>query len=499
MGKDKNGVIGGVTSGAFREVPWHGLGESRNNKGEVVGIKTPITDDVRTGRDLLVTAGLDWTVEKRTLQELGLLQEDADQYAAIIRTDKQRILGMHSEKYGEVQNELLGQYTDVIMKARGDAFPVSAVELWGGKVVFLVIEFRDMVKVVRKDGDTGKDGDTMSRYMGVYTSHDGSYPLAVKYMNNLWVCQNTFTPWNAQTGFMIRHTRNANDIAVSAIKSLEEMMTSFDQFDLEISRLLAPRDHDQALARHHHEVVHAVQHHLGTVGMHHVPRRLQRERRPQHGIVLRIAGTHAMQRGPRAHVIPFELPRQHQHAVAALQHPHVDRHRLHLREERRHVVAGRRERRLHFRRMVANLVEQISYAPREDARVPEKAVCHHPRRPLRVRLLHKARHAPHSLAHRSTGLDVAEPGIRARGHDADSDQRSLLKRHAGRLGEGGPVGANIANGPIRMHADHHRVGARALRDHLRRPRQRRARARRPRFGDHVLGRQRGLKRQHRLA
>jgi hypothetical protein len=238
MGKDKNGVMGGVTSGAFREVPWHGLGESRNNKGEVVGIKTPITDDVRTGRDLLVTAGLDWTVEKRTLQELGLLQEDADQYAAIIRTDKQRILGMHSEKYGEVQNELLGQYTDVIMKARGDAFPVSAVELWGGKVVFLVIEFRDMVKVVRKDGDTGKDGDTMSRYMGVYTSHDGSYPLAVKYMNNLWVCQNTFTPWNAQTGFMIRHTRNANDIAVSAIKSLEEMMTSFDQFDLEINRLL---------------------------------------------------------------------------------------------------------------------------------------------------------------------------------------------------------------------------------------------------------------------
>jgi phage/plasmid-like protein (TIGR03299 family) len=235
MGYDQNGVLGGVTSGAFRVAPWHGLGESVNSKGEVVGLKTQISDSVRTGDELLVTAGLNWQVEKRTLAELGLTQQNADQHAAIIRTDKQSILGMHSNKYGTVQNEVLGQYTDVIMQARGDAQPVSAVELWGGQVIFLVIEFRDMVKVVRKDGD---ETDKMTRYMGLYTSHDGTYPLAVKYMSNLWVCQNTFTPWSADTGFTIRHTRNASDIATAAIKSLEGMMTSFDQFDLEINRLL---------------------------------------------------------------------------------------------------------------------------------------------------------------------------------------------------------------------------------------------------------------------
>lgn len=235
MGIDKNGVIGGVTSGAFREAPWHGLGESRNSRGEVVGTKVQISDNIRDGRELLVTAGLDWKVEKQTLRDLGINMENAEDHAAIIRTDKRSILGMHSEKYGEVQNEVLGQYMDVLMKVRGDAQPVSAVELWGGKVVFIVIEFRDMVKVVRKDGD---ETDKMTRYMGLYTSHNGMYPLGVKYMNQLWVCQNTFTPWRADTGFVIRHTRNANDIAVEATKSLELMMSTFDDFDVELDRLL---------------------------------------------------------------------------------------------------------------------------------------------------------------------------------------------------------------------------------------------------------------------
>jgi Domain of unknown function (DUF932) len=235
MGYDKNGVLGGVTNGAFREMPWHGFGDSVNSKGVVVGTKVQISDGVREGRVLLAEAGLDWQVEKRTLQDLGVSAENAEHHTAIIRTDKNRILGMHSDKYGEVQNEVLADYVDVLLNARGDAAPVSAVELWGGEVVFIVIEFRDLVRVVRKDGNSD---DKMTRYMGLYTSHNGRYPLGVKYMNNLWVCQNTFTPWRAHTGFIVRHTRNAGEIAASAIKSLEGMISSFDSFDREIDRLL---------------------------------------------------------------------------------------------------------------------------------------------------------------------------------------------------------------------------------------------------------------------
>ena len=72
MGLDKDGVLGGVTSGAFRVAPWHGLGESRNAKGEVVGRKALISDTLRDGNELLVTAGMNWEVEKATLADKGL-------------------------------------------------------------------------------------------------------------------------------------------------------------------------------------------------------------------------------------------------------------------------------------------------------------------------------------------------------------------------------------------------------------------------------------------
>jgi len=236
MGLDKDGVLGGVTSGAFRVAPWHGLGESRNAKGEVVGRKALISDSLRDGNELLVTAGMNWEVEKATLADKGLALTNADQMSVVYRTDTNTMLGVHSNNYGVVQNSVLGSYCDELFSARTDAQPVSAVELWGGKVLFIVVEFTDMVKVVRKDGDSN---DQMTRYMGIYTSHDGSHPLAVKFMNQLWVCQNTFTPWNAQTGFSIRHTSNAEGIATSAKDSLAMMVTSFENFDKEIDRLLA--------------------------------------------------------------------------------------------------------------------------------------------------------------------------------------------------------------------------------------------------------------------
>lgn len=235
MGIDKDGVLGGVTSGAFRQEPWHGYGESRNSKGELVGTKRPIPESIRTGRELLVTAGLDWEAKQENLSTL-IPNIGAEDYSVVTRGDTGRVLGIHSDRYGLVQHSVLGDYAQAIMDTRQDAFPVSAVELWNGRVIFLVLEFADEVKVVRKDGDST---DTMTRYMGLYTSHDGSHPVAVKFMSTLWVCQNTFTPWNAHTGFTVKHTSNASDIAKDATEALRMMTTSFATFDEEVARLLA--------------------------------------------------------------------------------------------------------------------------------------------------------------------------------------------------------------------------------------------------------------------
>lgn len=236
MGADIDMVEGGVWSGAFRTTPWHGVGDSVNGKGEVVGTKVLIPADVRDGRTLFTIAGLDWKVEEATLDTLGVNLERADRFKAIIRTDKNRILGMHSDRYGALQNmDDVSPFVDTILRLRGDAVPASAVELWGGRVLFTVIEFTDLVKVVRADGG---EKDKMTRYMGIYWSHDGTHPLSVVYMNHLWVCQNTFTPLRSDSGLVVRHTRNASQIAASALQALERMVQTFDAFDAELEELL---------------------------------------------------------------------------------------------------------------------------------------------------------------------------------------------------------------------------------------------------------------------
>lgn len=234
MGLNKEGVLGGVTSGAFRTEPWHGFGNSTDSKGKVVGVKRPLGDE-RTGRELLITAGLDWSAVQTNLGDL-LPNEGASDFSIVTRQDTGRLLGIHSDSYGLVQHGILGDYAQAIMETRADATPVSAVELHGGKIAFVVLEFSDEVKVVRKDGT---DADKMTRYMGLYNSHDGSHPVAVCFMQTLWVCMNTFTPYNSVSGFKVKHTSNADSVAKDATDALRLMTQSFASFDDEVARLLA--------------------------------------------------------------------------------------------------------------------------------------------------------------------------------------------------------------------------------------------------------------------
>lgn len=233
MGVDADGVIGGVWNGAYREEPWHGVGDSVNSKGAVVGKKVLLPDRAMTGEELLEVAGMNWEVQVRPLSDY-IDADRAYKYAITYREDQNRILGTVSASYGAVQNSILGQYAEAIMKARSDARPVSAVELWGGEVLFIVLEFPELARNVRANGaGSGK----LSRYMGLYTSHNGRYNVNAVYMNTLWVCQNTFTPWTAERGMSVRHTINAQSIAESAVETIESMVREQEAFDLEIDRL----------------------------------------------------------------------------------------------------------------------------------------------------------------------------------------------------------------------------------------------------------------------
>jgi hypothetical protein len=239
-------VRGGVTNGAYRQAPWHGLGESKNSKGEVVGRKLQIVGDPRTADEIMDLGDYRWAVTPKLLSELGLTLGGADKVKLIVRDDTQTILGVHSEKYGELQNDVGAGFVEEILRTRSDAQLMSTTELFGGEIIFAVIDFHDGVQVTRRNGEKT---DQHTRHMGVYWSHNGQYPLGVKYINHEWVCRNTFTPWNAKTGIVVRHTRNAADIAANALLAVEGMMTAFDAFDLEVERLIQTEATKQTLTK----------------------------------------------------------------------------------------------------------------------------------------------------------------------------------------------------------------------------------------------------------
>lgn len=246
-------VLGGVTSGIYRQAPWHGFGEITDSKGRTVGKKQPLLTNPRETREILELAGIDWKVVDPTLDTLvpyPLL--NADSHKVIVREDTQRVLGVHSDAYGVLQNELCVDFVAEILKHRSDAQLESATELYGGEILFAVVKFHDGVKVTRRNG---AQLDMHTPFMGVYWSHNGQYPLGVKYMRHEWVCENTFTPWNAQTGLVVRHTRNAEQIATAALRAVEGMMTAMDDFDREVERLLRVEADKQTLTR---EVIPAI-------------------------------------------------------------------------------------------------------------------------------------------------------------------------------------------------------------------------------------------------
>ena len=235
-------TLGGVTAGLYRKAPWHGTGEVKDGNGRHIGEKRQLHDDVRHISTIKILAGLDWEPRSINLSDL----QEGESGTNIVSSRQLLVrdgfpkpydafdLGVHSGKYGVISNDQGLSFAEEIMKHRSDAKLQSVTTLYGGRIVFAVLAFHDGIDVTRRNGEKT---DKNTKFMGIYWSHDGSHPLGVKYMRHEWVCENTFTPWNAETGLIVRHTLNASDRASDALRAIEGMMTAQDEFDKEIQRL----------------------------------------------------------------------------------------------------------------------------------------------------------------------------------------------------------------------------------------------------------------------
>lgn len=189
---------------SVKEKAWHSLGT--------------IIEDYPTSREAIRHAGLDYTVEKRTLftvdngqpltDEPDLLvhsEIEVPDYFATIRTDTEQVLGVVGKDYEVVQNVDAFSFFDSIVGGGDGIMYETAGALGKGERIFITAKLPEFIKV-------GKS-DLIAQYLFLTTSHDGFGSITTSFTPIRICCQNTLNAaLRSQTGAIkIRHTANAHE------------------------------------------------------------------------------------------------------------------------------------------------------------------------------------------------------------------------------------------------------------------------------------------------
>lgn len=164
-------IINGQAQMAYREsagLPWHGLG-------------TPVSDDM-TPQEMMVAAGLDWSVEKvPTFIDYNGSKVETGQEALVRSTDG-KILTQVGKGWNPVQNsEAFDFFTDFV-KA-GDMIMDTAGSLKEGQIVWAMADV--------KDGFSLFNGDEVNGYLLFSNPHQYGKAIDIKFMMTRVVCNNT--------------------------------------------------------------------------------------------------------------------------------------------------------------------------------------------------------------------------------------------------------------------------------------------------------------------
>ncbi len=124
------------------------------------------------------------------------------------------------ERYEVVQNREIVEIADAVFGEAGAKFE-SAGTLFAGKFVWLLARYADDIDVA---------GDKISKYILIYSSHDGSCKIVVKPTPIRVVCHNTLS-WaldNSGGSFEFCHTANVRDRIALAIEAVASANAHFD-------------------------------------------------------------------------------------------------------------------------------------------------------------------------------------------------------------------------------------------------------------------------------
>lgn len=180
---------------SVREVPWHGQGT--------------IVQEAPNSNEALRLAGLDWTVEGKTIYDnMGRVIAG---YKANTRSSDGKVLGIVGNRYKIVQNTDAFQFTDNLIG--GDVRYETAGSLQGGKKIWLLA----------KMPETKVCDDNVAPYVCFTNTHDGSGAVKAIMTPVRVVCNNTLNLAlrTAKRSWSMRHQGNIEGKLEEARQALE--------------------------------------------------------------------------------------------------------------------------------------------------------------------------------------------------------------------------------------------------------------------------------------
>jgi phage/plasmid-like protein (TIGR03299 family) len=183
--------------------PWHGLGTS--------------VDAGTTAEVMLKLAGLDFPVEAMDIELSGLPNTDfLANWKAIGRRDTNKVFGVSSKRYQIHQNKDILTVFDQFCNAGHAQMDVIGA-LRGGAVIWALAKLNGRTTV------TMKGGDTVTGYLLMVGSHDGTLPTQAIATQERAVCNNTLFPAmrSGRVGFKMKHSKEWT--AQSAKQAQEQM------------------------------------------------------------------------------------------------------------------------------------------------------------------------------------------------------------------------------------------------------------------------------------
>ena len=152
------------------ETPWHGLGKR-------------VPADVST-QQMLVAAGLDWTVEKKPLFFNTETGPWLTKSRALVRSTDNKVLTVISEQWNPVQNiEAFEFFNDFV--SAGDMEMHTAGSLRGGKMVWAMAQIKDSFELF--------GGDKVEGYLLFSNPHEFGRSIDIRFTPVRVVCNNTLT------------------------------------------------------------------------------------------------------------------------------------------------------------------------------------------------------------------------------------------------------------------------------------------------------------------